>query len=229
MASNLYAAMKHLSLPWFNHAGAVRCDRQSLLTSCQHASRGPAFPMGYSYSSFVYPVCKIAIGRTPRNWLFLPCLLHPPKGWIQPAAFIPAGFFFGIFPTAQKKPRSIPMRVSLSSLVPSQGLDLVRRYWGKRQICLPALSPLSTSEDTPPIDQITAVENDGPRMIRARRAKPACTLSKGPGCWAPHMIGMPTQPLCPPAIAHAACGGILRRKLGVADVRRMPGVYGSPR
>jgi hypothetical protein len=35
--------------------------------------------------------------------------------------FIPVGFFFAIFPQApKKKPASIPMRVSLSSLSPAQ-------------------------------------------------------------------------------------------------------------
>jgi hypothetical protein len=42
-----------------------------------------------------------------------------PKDGFKPAAFIPVGFFLPFSGCQRKNPRSIPMRVSLSSLVPS--------------------------------------------------------------------------------------------------------------
>jgi len=44
---------------------------------------------------------------------------QPPKGWISHAALISAGFFSAFCIAQRKNPRLMPMRVSLSCLVPS--------------------------------------------------------------------------------------------------------------
>ena len=116
------------------------------------------------------------------NWpyaakLTILALSPPPSQRMDSARRVDSGgLFFGIFPKAQRKnPRSIPMRVSLSSLVPGQGLDFVRRscvqtavlstcaltsVWLRNRcwVICSALTALFTQGEgnSLPIDQITA-------------------------------------------------------------------------
>ena len=186
-----------------------------------------------------------------RNWphaakLTILALSPPPSQRMDSARRVDSGgLFLGIFATVQRKNlRSLPMRVSLSSLVrsakPGFCAKIMRANTGFAYLRWHIIGQASKwllgylqnvyiplyqqRRGKPAIDQITAQEWSG-----GVDAKPPGKCWKGPRRWPLRTIGMTTTPLSRLAIPHAAGGGALPRALVVAGVRHMPGAGGSLR